>query len=329
MAKQGAGGGSISFDSFFAAIAGQESGGNYNAINSRTGASGKFQIMPGNIGPWSQQYLGKRISVSQFRSSPQLQEQLARAVLSDYFNKWGARGAASAWYSGSPTKADNYNRFRSNEPSIGEYVDQVLARVGRAPAPTASTFTGQAPQPQAKAGSITQPAVVDPFVPPPGVQALNVTPDSLGRTVSTAPQQSPTAPSTGGQAFAGAKGSDPKRDKIISEAMRYIGTPYVWGGTSPKGFDCSGFLKYVYGKFGINLPRISAEQARFGRKVSLDQLRPGDFVAADNSPRNNGADHIAIWLGDGKILEAPKPGADVRVRTLSPGENYYGVALDI
>lgn len=331
MARQNTGG-SISFDAFFAAIAGQESGGNYNAINSRTGASGKYQIMPGNIGPWSQQYLGRRISVGQFRSSPQLQEQLARSVLSEYFRKWGARGAAAAWYSGSPTGEDNYNRFRSNEPSIGEYVDQVLGRVGSSPRsspPTPMRMPEGQSQPQAP--PTLSPAPESPLDAPTGVRALNVTPNSLGQTSTV--RQSPPVPTAPGMSGAAApvrgKASTPARDKIIAEAMRYIGTPYVWGGASPKGFDCSGFLYYVYGKYGINLPRVSADQARFGRKVGLNELRPGDFVAADASPRNNGADHIAIWLGGGRILEAPKPGASVRVRTLGRGENYYGVALNI
>lgn len=326
-------GGSISFDSFFAAIGGQESGGNYNAVNARTGASGKYQIMPGNIGPWSRQYLGRRISVGQFRSSPQLQEQLARAVLSEYFRKWGARGAAAAWYSGSPTRADNYNRFRSNEPSIGEYVDQVLARVGGG-RQTSTTVPvrmpkGQLPQQPPFRPS---PAPDDPLDAPTGVEALNVTPNSLGQTsprMREATQVPPFPRAAGTPQMPRGKGSTPMRDKIITEAMRYIGTPYVWGGTSPKGFDCSGFLYYVYGKYGIGLPRVSADQARFGRRVGLNELRPGDFVASDASPRNNGADHIAIWLGDGRILEAPKPGESVRVRTLGRGENYYGVALNI
>ena len=117
----------VTFEQFFAAIAVQESGGNYDAINARTGASGKYQIMPANIGPWSQQYLGRKVSVAEFRSNPAIQEELARAVLYDYYNKWGARGAASAWYSGSPSGQSNYHRFQPNEPSIGEYVDQVLA----------------------------------------------------------------------------------------------------------------------------------------------------------------------------------------------------------
>lgn len=322
-------GGGISFDQFFAAIGGQESGGNYNATNSRTGASGKYQIMPGNIGPWSQQYLGKRISVSQFRSSPQLQEQLARAVLSDYFHKWGARGAAAAWYSGSPDKKDDYKRFRSNEPSVGEYADQVLARVGQtglpaAPAVAAPLKATVQPAQPVLGGGFKDSAIAapqDPFGSAAG-DPLAVSPDSLGRT-----EQASGLP--GAEITPGTHGTDPTRDKILAEAMRYIGTPYVWGGTGPKGFDCSGLIQYVYKQFGINLPRISADQARFGSRVNLNQLRPGDLVAADNSSRNNGADHIAIYAGDGYIIEAPHAGASVRRRKIGADEGFYGVSLSI
>ena len=326
-----ASGGGITFDDFFAAIGGQESGGDYGAVNSRTGAAGKYQIMPSNIGPWSQQYLGRRISVSEFKSSPQLQEELARAVLRDYFGKYGARGAAAAWYSGNPNRADDYGSIgHGSEPSVGKYVDQVLARVGRGGGSAAPSQPFAAPQPPGAPGLADPlPDVLGPGTVS-GVDAIEVHPDQLGRTFNQQSQQSSGLPTTQPTLGGGRNtGSDPTRDGIISEAMRYIGTPYVWGGTSPSGFDCSGIIKYVYGKFGIDMPRISADQARMGRRTSIDQLRPGDLVATDNSSRHAGADHIAIYIGNGQILEAPHAGANVRVRHLGANENYWGVALDI
>lgn len=346
MARTSPGGGTISFDDFFAAIGGQESGGNYGAINSRTGASGKYQIMPANVGPWSQKYLGRRITVEQFRSSPQLQEQLARAVLSDYFNRYGARGAAAAWYSGNPAKAGDYKRFRSNEPSVGEYVDQVLRRVGHTSnwgeVPPAGTQPLGAPSPATKPDYTYDTPQQTPA--PPKMSDALATPtfsnlqaptfdnlqgrmgDSSGRTE----QQASAVPAGVTQPTGAPGGSDPMRDRVIAEAMRYIGTPYVWGGTSPKGFDCSGLIQYVYGKVaGLGLPRVSSDQANFGTRTSINQLRPGDLVATDNSSRNAGADHIAIYAGDGWIIEAPHAGASVRRRKLGANENYYGVALNI
>lgn len=118
------------------------------------------------------------------------------------------------------------------------------------------------------------------------------------------------------------------REDIVKYAKQFLGVNYVWGGTSPSGFDCSGLIQYVAKKFGLNLPRISAQQARFGKETPLNQLRAGDLVAWDNSSRNAGADHIAFYIGNGYILEAPRPGAQVRIRKLGKKENAWGVALN-
>jgi cell wall-associated NlpC family hydrolase len=102
---------------------------------------------------------------------------------------------------------------------------------------------------------------------------------------------------------------------VVDFATKFLGDPYVWGGTRPGGFDCSGLLQYVLAKAGkINLPRISAQQARFGNRVGYKELRAGDLVAWDNSSRNNGADHIALYIGNGWIIEAPRAGLNVRKR---------------
>lgn len=108
-----------------------------------------------------------------------------------------------------------------------------------------------------------------------------------------------------------------KSNNITDFAQKFLGTPYVWGGTSPTGFDCSGFVQYVYKHFGVDLPRISADQARAGRRIGLGDLRPGDLVALDNSSRNNGADHIGIYLGNGQIIHAPRPGSAVEIAGLN------------
>lgn len=122
-------------------------------------------------------------------------------------------------------------------------------------------------------------------------------------------------------------GVDGWRKGIVETAQQYEGVPYVWGGTSPSGFDCSGFIQYVYSQMGINLPRISYQQANAGKRIGLGGLRPGDLVAWDNSSRNNGADHIAIYIGNGQIIEAPRPGLSVRVRSLGKSEGAWGVRI--
>lgn len=126
------------------------------------------------------------------------------------------------------------------------------------------------------------------------------------------------------------KGLNGTRAAIVEMAREYVGTPYVWGGASPDvGFDCSGIIQYVYGKLGVELPRVSYQQANSGKRVGLNRLRAGDLVAWDNSSRNVGADHIAIYIGNGQILEAPQPGQSVRIRSLGEGEGAWGVKLDI
>ncbi len=102
---------------------------------------------------------------------------------------------------------------------------------------------------------------------------------------------------------------------VVGEAKKYLGLPYVWGGTDPKvGLDCSGLVQLVYKNLGYDLPRVSADQARSGRPVaSMAEAQPGDLIAWDNSSRNNGVDHIAIYIGNGKMIEAPRTGLDVRI----------------
>lgn len=119
-----------------------------------------------------------------------------------------------------------------------------------------------------------------------------------------------------------------KAGKIVRAAQSLVGLPYVWGGTSAsQGVDCSGLVQLAYKAAGINLPRVSYQQANAGRRVSLDNLQPGDIVAFDNSSRNNGADHVGIYLGGGQIIEAARPGTDVRIRRLGNDEGAWGVRI--
>lgn len=97
---------------------------------------------------------------------------------------------------------------------------------------------------------------------------------------------------------------------VVDEAKEYLGVPYVWGGTNPKtGLDCSGLVQHVYQKFGIDLPRVSYQQARAGTAVpSLAQAKPGDILAF-GSPVH----HVAIYMGGNKMIEAPRPGKNVQI----------------
>lgn len=131
--------GNKGFDSFLKAISSQESGGNYGAVNKSSGALGKYQIMPGNINGskrgWDYEALGRDVSISEFLKSPQIQEAIARAKLQSYYNKWGAAGAAVAWYAGPGTVSgylSNPGRYTNPQgayPSIASYVNSVLGRM--------------------------------------------------------------------------------------------------------------------------------------------------------------------------------------------------------
>jgi cell wall-associated NlpC family hydrolase len=97
---------------------------------------------------------------------------------------------------------------------------------------------------------------------------------------------------------------------VVATARKYLGVPYVWGGTDPdKGLDCSGLTQLVYKQLGVDLPRVSRDQATQGRAVSsLKEAQPGDLLFF-GSPVH----HVAIYVGDGKMIEAPRPGLSVRI----------------
>jgi hypothetical protein len=109
---------------------------------------------------------------------------------------------------------------------------------------------------------------------------------------------------------AGATTGTAKGDAVVEGARKYIGVPYVWGGTDPeKGLDCSGLVQKVYSELGYDLPRVSYEQAKAGRPVaSLADAQPGDIHAV-GSPVH----HVAIYVGENQMIEAPRPGLDVRL----------------
>ncbi len=96
----------------------------------------------------------------------------------------------------------------------------------------------------------------------------------------------------------------------VGIAMQYLGTPYVWGGSSPSGFDCSGFVMYVYGQLGVSLPHNAAMQFGYGTPVPRSALEPGDLVFFD------GLGHNGMYIGGGQFIHSPHTGDVVKISSL-------------
>lgn len=105
---------------------------------------------------------------------------------------------------------------------------------------------------------------------------------------------------------------------VVGIAMRYLGTPYRWGGASPSGFDCSGFVMYVFAQIGVSLPHSTYAMYNMGTPVSLGQLQAGDLVFF------NGLGHMGIYIGGGQFIHSPHTGDVVKISSMS---GYYSSAF--
>ena len=106
---------------------------------------------------------------------------------------------------------------------------------------------------------------------------------------------------------------------IVDFAKRLIGVGYDWGGTTPNGFDCSGFVKYVFGNFGVTLNRVSSSQAQQGTKVKKDALIPGDLVFFDTNGGHNRINHVGMYIGGGNFIQASSEYSRVVISDLTEG----------
>jgi cell wall-associated NlpC family hydrolase len=133
---------------------------------------------------------------------------------------------------------------------------------------------------------------------------------------ATAPPKAPVAPvaevaAPPTKTAPVSSGSGASGDDIVAKAKTHLGVPYVWGGTTTRGFDCSGLVQHVMRDLGVEMPRVARDQAKKGEVIpSLAQAKPGDLLGMRNGT------HIAIYLGDNKILHAPRPGESVSIRSL-------------
>ena len=131
-----------------------------------------------------------------------------------------------------------------------------------------------------------------------GAEAPDETPDGGGSDSDPAP--TPTVAPAG--------------TSVIDVAKRYTGIKYRFGGTTPAGFDCSGFVRYVYAQVGVDLPRTASSQAAAGTRVSASEAKAGDIVSFTGK---GGVYHNGIYLGNGKMIDSPRTGKSIDVRVLS------------
>jgi len=110
-------------------------------------------------------------------------------------------------------------------------------------------------------------------------------------------------------------GHGSSRNSIVNTAKRYMGVKYKSGGTDPSGFDCSGYVYYVYKKNGYNIPRTSEKQYKKGIRISLRNAKPGDLVFFNTS--GNRISHVAIYIGNDTFIHAPSTGKKVSFSSIN------------
>lgn len=106
---------------------------------------------------------------------------------------------------------------------------------------------------------------------------------------------------------------------LITEAQKYLGIPYLWGGTTPAGFDCSGYMQYIYAVQGISLPRVSQDQQSASQPISVAEIKPGDLVFNQKS----NSTHVGMYIGNDMYIHAPHTGDVIKISQLSTSNMKY------
>lgn len=137
------------------------------------------------------------------------------------------------------------------------------------------------------------------------------------KTTVAIPENAPEIPSYQGSLVLG--------EQLVERAKQFIGTPYVYGGMSPDGFDCSGFVKYCCNLVGIEIDRVSTDQALCGTEVSASEMKPGDILCFASSVGSDYIGHTGIYVGNGYFIHSPRTGYSVEIVPL--GGTSYGERL--
>ncbi|MGE5633290.1 MAG: C40 family peptidase [Caulobacteraceae bacterium] len=114
--------------------------------------------------------------------------------------------------------------------------------------------------------------------------------------------------------------------EVISFAKKYLGVKYVWGGESPSGFDCSGFVYYVFKHFGFGMERTASSQASQGEKIGKSELKPGDLVFFDTNGGHNKINHVGIYIGGGKFIQSSSGSSAHKVVISNLTSGFYADA---
>ncbi len=196
------------------------------------------------------------------------------------------------------------------------YLRAQLDRFGGDPSLALAAYNA-GPGAVAKYGGIPPYAETQAYVP----RVLGYFQQFGGASATAAPAATPGAsPAFGAEAalpFTLAGGAS-VGGEVVRRGMEHLGTPYVWGGEQPGGFDCSGLAQYLYGQQGVQMPRVSQDQFRAGRSVPTNQMQPGDLVFFS---KNGDVHHMGIYIGGGRFLHAPRTGDVVKISALS--EPHY------
>lgn len=303
----------------FGGLIRQESAGNPNARSS-AGAIGYTQLMPDTA---------RGLGVDPYNPVQNLEG--GARYLRQQYDRFGSWKLALAAYNAGPGAVEKYGGVPPYSQTQN-YVKTILERLG-APAAvdTGSGLAAAQAPPQPAAGAVSQPGLnpVVASVFASNNELIGVPSIDLG-ALSTQTQQRPaTQPKGLPPVIREFRGKQPPLvGKILKLAQQYVGTPYSWGGGGPSGptkgigrgantvgFDCSGFLEFLYARHGISIGGTTYSQWKAGRPINIKGVSAGDAVFFHMGP--NGPEHVGIYIGNGKFMHSPHTGDHIKISSLT------------